>query len=604
MARAAWIWIGLLAMGAVLAGVPPGPAAAAAARVPRRALGRDEKLRILVDKVMQPEAGWRTEEWMVAAAAGAGFNVWSPRIGHDDLEAVRQVNAWCAAHGMYHLPWMRGSLQAPDGPAAAGKRLVWASGAEQPLYSPNADELWEWASRYIVEYARLAARDSTLIGVFLDFENYAPGPGGGNLYELSYDDAILQEFAASRGLVLPRLALDARQRWLEEQDLHAAFADFQLERWRQRCRTLRQAVDAYAPEFQFCIYPAPGTLFMAAATYREWATAAAPLILADASIYGRPGVWAGHGEALQINHDMLAERLAWARSQPGGPFMYAGGLDPVVKGADPEFCGRNAVMSAELTDGYWVFYEGPSYTGTHREYFDWFARANQAIRAGDWPFWRAPRETPDTSGLTELPRRTDRPQLLLHDSRPHLRRTLEALDLFEIHELAGTAASYLAAADVVVLQNFNQELEPDHPFIETLRQYVAGGGGLLLGHDTAWFMASPFPEVATRGYPQHNVEAERHVVHTPLVVAASHPALGELAPGTRFDTEFYDHMIFAAGARGQVLIRNAFDEPVYVAAEVGQGRVVFSGCYYGYEHPLDGVERQVLHSIVRWLARR
>jgi hypothetical protein len=78
------------------------------ARPARAALGRSARLAILVDKVMQPEGGWHTEEWMVAEAAAAGFNVWSPRRGHEDLDEVRQVNAWCADHGMYHMPWMRG----------------------------------------------------------------------------------------------------------------------------------------------------------------------------------------------------------------------------------------------------------------------------------------------------------------------------------------------------------------------------------------------------------------------------------------------------------------------------------------------------------------
>jgi hypothetical protein len=55
--------------------------------------------RILVDKVMQPEGGWHTEEWMVAEAAAAGFNVWSPRQGNDDLRiflARRDDKCGCA----------------------------------------------------------------------------------------------------------------------------------------------------------------------------------------------------------------------------------------------------------------------------------------------------------------------------------------------------------------------------------------------------------------------------------------------------------------------------------------------------------------------------
>ena len=121
--------------------------------VSRQELGRTAKLTILVDKVMQPVEGWVTKEWMVKAAADAGFNVFSPRRGHERLDEVRQVTEWCQKYGIYHMPWMRGSLEAPKGPEADGKRVVWASGNEQPLWSPNSDEFWEWTARYIIEYA-------------------------------------------------------------------------------------------------------------------------------------------------------------------------------------------------------------------------------------------------------------------------------------------------------------------------------------------------------------------------------------------------------------------------------------------------------------------
>ena len=45
--------------------------ALAASAPVRQELGRQVKLRILVDKVMQPTEGWVTKEWMVKAAAAA-----------------------------------------------------------------------------------------------------------------------------------------------------------------------------------------------------------------------------------------------------------------------------------------------------------------------------------------------------------------------------------------------------------------------------------------------------------------------------------------------------------------------------------------------------
>ncbi|MBN2311410.1 MAG: hypothetical protein JXR94_20705 [Candidatus Hydrogenedentes bacterium] len=388
----------LMLVAVVLAAAGAVEVAWGAEAIDRAELGRSVKLTILVDKVMQPEAGWTTEEWMVKASAEAGFNVFSPRKGHDKLDEVRAVTGWCEQYGIYHMPWMRGTLTAPEGPQADGKRVVWANGNEQPLWSPNSDEFWAWTHQYIVEYARISAENKHLMGVFLDYENYAPGRQG-NLYSLSYDDTILGKFAEAQGIELPALALADRRPWLTEQGLHDAFEAFQIAHWRDRCRALREAVDAHDPTFQFCIYPAPGTRFMIEATYPEWATERAPIILADPSTYGRPSRFARQERALAANRELLIKRRV-AAEEAGIPFIYAGGIDPVVKGADPEFSGKNAVMMSEVTDGYWIFYEGPTYTKQdHAEYWKWFTWANRAIAAGRFDAQHEARETPENWAL-------------------------------------------------------------------------------------------------------------------------------------------------------------------------------------------------------------
>lgn len=360
----------------------------------RAALGRTEKLRILVDKVMQPEAKWITEDWMIKEAAEAGFNVFSPRVGYDRLDEVRRVAGWCGQYHIFYMPWMRGSLTAPDTADADGKRVVWENGAEQPLWSPNADAFWEWTNRYILEYARISVEYPALMGVFLDYENYAPGKQG-NLYALSYDEDILGRFADARSLEIPALPMEKRKAWLETQGLYEAFEQFQVNHWRERCRALRQEVDAIAPDFQFCVYPAPGTPFMVRAVYPEWATARAPLILADASTYGRPSRFQSEAESLEGNRARMEDGIKVPR-EAGIPFMYTGGIDPVVRGADPEFSGKNAVMISEVTDGYWIFYKGPTYTKEdHAAYWKWFAWANKAIMEGRFDAQHQPRETPD-----------------------------------------------------------------------------------------------------------------------------------------------------------------------------------------------------------------
>lgn len=372
------------------------------AQTPKRVhLGRMEKLRILVDKVMQRHERWFTKEWMVEAAAGAGFNVSSPRLGHDRLDEVRQVAAWCEKHGIYYMPWMRGSLDVPARAKADGRRLLWASGNEQPLWSPNSDEFWEWMRRYIVQYAEMSKTLPHLIGVFLDFENYAAGKER-NCYSLSYDDLILGQFAQVKGIERPNPPAAGRKAWLEQQGRHGEFEAFQVNLWRQRCLALRREVDKHSHSFQFCVYPGLMTPFITKAAFPGWATQTAPLIFADVWTYGRPSAFLPQKESLEGNKRKLLSGMK-AAEESGIPFLYTGGIDPVVRGADPEFSGKNAVMISETSHGYWVFYEGPTYTNDdHKNYWKWFTWANTNIARGNLAAWHEPRTTPENWKLTIL----------------------------------------------------------------------------------------------------------------------------------------------------------------------------------------------------------
>jgi hypothetical protein len=342
---------------------------------------------------------------------------------------------------------------------------------------------------------------------------------------------------------------------------------------------------------------------MTEALYPEWATAAAPLVLCNASTYGRPAEFMPEKEALKINRDLLRKTMKVPQSK-GIPYVYLGGIDPACAGADAEFCGKNADLISAVTDGYWVFYEGPEYKKDHPEYFRWFKKANADIVRGAFTLWKQPRRQAEDLGDTKLDKKTDLVQVAVYNTRKKLSEDIESTGRYEVHKLRGMSLGYLRQFAVVVLQNFNLELDPDHRIPASLRAYVEQGGGLLLGHDTAWFMKGLFPAAARRGYPQHNVDAVRHVLSRDLVVACTHPALPGLAAGTHFDTEFGDHMIFVPGPKGTVLIRNRFGDPVYVIARIGKGRVVYSGCYYGYQRNLSGVERKVLLDLVDWLAGR
>lgn len=349
---------------------------------------RSEKLRILVDKVMQPEEGWVTKEWMVKEVADAGFNVYSPRKGYDKLDEVKQVAAWCRKYGISYLPWMRGTLKAPMSSESVGKRYVPANEKEQPLYSPNSDEFWEWMSHYIIAYAKISVKYNSLMGVFLDFENYVPRVNG-YCYGLSYDDGMISKFAKSRKVNISALPFGKRKVWLETHGLHEDFENFQVNYWRERCAILRKTVDQINPEFKFCIYPGPSTLFIKKACYPEWATKKAPVIVADYSTYSKPNAESQY-QALQKNHANFVKQIGIVKKL-GMPLVIIGGIDPIARPhSDPEFCAKNAVMISEISDGYWVFYEGPNYTNDHSLYFKWFEWANKEIVGGRFDVWYEP----------------------------------------------------------------------------------------------------------------------------------------------------------------------------------------------------------------------
>jgi len=205
-------------------------------------------------------------------------------------------------------------------------------------------------------------------------------------------------------------------------------------------------------------------------------------------------------------------------------------------------------------------------------------------------------------GSGEVVKKTTKPQIVLYSMKKRMHEQIDTEGTFEVHGFQSMPTlKYLKNFDVVVLQNFNESLAPDDPIVKNLRQYVEEGGGLLLAHDTAWFMASPFPEIAVRGYPKHRVEAIRHVVDRRLIVSGEHEALGSVAPRTEYTTEFTDHMIFKSGPKGAIFVKNAFGDPVYVAGRCGKGRVVFSGSYYGYWKPLSGPERELFFAVLYWL---
>ncbi|HHX40134.1 MAG TPA: hypothetical protein GX715_09235 [Armatimonadetes bacterium] len=351
---------------------------------------KEEPYRILVDKVLMASNEWVMTPEHVAEIKAAGFNVVVPRTGADENERVERVARMAMEQGLFYMPWIRGTRVETGDPKLRATDELGRTGS---LASPNADALWDYWRDRILFYARLSREVPSVLGVFLDFENYDRVKiGGGMCYTLSYDEPILRQFAQARGLSLPDPLPANRAEWLEKQGQTKAFEEFQVGRWRERARKLRQEVDALNPRFQFVVYPATHSLFIREAVWREWHTKQAPLIMAEVDTYWR------HEYDLAATLERLREIMINAREaldKVDPTIRYMAGLDPIVPGANPEFEGKSAVLGAEFGHGYWVFYEGPDYHKDHRDHFRWFKRANDCIARGDYSLWRQPAETPN-----------------------------------------------------------------------------------------------------------------------------------------------------------------------------------------------------------------
>ena len=135
-----------------------------------------------------------------------------------------------------------------------------------------------------------------------------------------------------------------------------------------------------------------------------------------------------------------------------------------------------------------------------------------------------------------------------------------------------------------------------------LREWVAAGGGLLVTHDMVGMRgALPIvPEVCARGtgFPQG----------TFWQVTPGHPAVRGISAGLH-PHSYYDHVTLEPGPQGQVLATGDEGEPVLVVGDFGDGRYAALGLIPGLgpddgEVPLEGMEGQLVASIVDWLRRR
>ena len=157
------------------------------------------------------------------------------------------------------------------------------------------------------------------------------------------------------------------------------------------------------------------------------------------------------------------------------------------------------------------------------------------------------------------------------------------LCVFPIHRLW---TDHLAVAHVLILQQLADLADLDREGIHALRQWVEGGGRLILTHDAVGFRWHPrmFPEVG-RGVGQGKGK----------VVAARVP-IGRRAPGWTFEHSYVDHVRLHVGDTAQVLLTEvmAGNAPVVVSGRVDKGLVILSGVLPAYtEADLSEEEREL-----------
>ncbi|MCK4982108.1 MAG: hypothetical protein KAS17_04240 [Victivallaceae bacterium] len=379
---------------------------------------KKNKYRILIDKVFcRANKGGVLLEKDYAKIAELGFNVIAPRWHAENMTIVEQNAKLAQKHGLYYMGWLRPGIGykknrdinsihkwAPEatvkkrnnGSYVTPAKYILPGGSPKYQWSPNSDELWDIVSGYILDYAKLSKK-LPILGVFLDFEGYAMLTDGkrrtGHLYKLSYDEKIIKEFAKAKGIQIPKLPPEERFPYLKKQGLIEEFSKFQINSWRMRMKTLRQAVDRINPKFQFAIYPSYFTLFVKEAVYPELATKDAPIIAAEHYTYGRgfprkdkrkKDFWrVSDTRGVELNVLFLKAR----QSLYGGlniPLKVLGGIDPsVMGGEDPQFQAMSMVAMSKQADGYWIFYEGVKPGSNHARAFDkWFCLANKAISSG------------------------------------------------------------------------------------------------------------------------------------------------------------------------------------------------------------------------------
>jgi uncharacterized lipoprotein YddW (UPF0748 family) len=182
---------------------------------------------------------------------------------------------------------------------------------------------------------------------------------------------------------------------------------------------------------------------------------------------------------------------------------------------------------------------------------------------------------------------------------------LQAEEGFNAAPLHNLQLASLQACQVVILPQPRKksELFRDDAYRELLRNYVSGGGRLLVTHALVGIRSyvNAFPELVATA-------VEPALPGVQWRIKGRHPATSGLGPEF-FHSTFSDRIAMTPGSSGRVIAEAPGGEAVMIVGQFGKGR--YAACGLGIaigtkdkDSDLSSAERTLLLSSLRWLGER
>ena len=529
-----------------------------------------------------------------------GFNVIgvpgsSPNsVKPEDLQKrVRRYSATARAlhkyPGMYTYPKLTMCWSYPVEMDNKVSKVVWFNGYEAALACPVDDTYWrKRIIPYCLEYVKISKETKTF-AIMFDWEIYVKNKFR-NVYGLCYCNNCWKRFKKETGISLPQLSYKERNKYLITHNLRQKYSDEFYKHLHELGKELRQKTDEINPELSYWFLPGVGGAFLTNLA-KVLATEKAPIICTNENTYGKPSLALSDDEGVESVVRMVKHDLNYLRSTKI-PFKY---LAAIMPDQNPEFHGRQAIATGKLCDGIWIWELGKAkhYKHGRRKVMDIMCKANKVLRDGTFtvpPEWLKKSK----NNAEKIPE--GKTGVGISGIKAEL---IKMPSTYHIYDLKTLNKENLKKTKLLILQNFNAKLEADSPTVKLLRDFVKNGGRLMLLHDSAYFMASPFPEIVKGSFvPKENGDG-RHILDTQLHISETCKIVPDMA-GKSFHCSFNDHLVFQCGSKGKIIVKDKYNYPVIIAGNFGKGRVLFNGCYYR-KVKNGSIETVLLDKLIKWL---